>query len=197
MNGFGVAGGGFRNELKFWMIHCFGSVAPFTAFTLSFVGSRSEPVAGVLAAFSATALFALACALIGVRFGGFAKSRAIFPRALRVILHLRALQVGLFFAIYLVGMLVKPVAGLAIFLIVPDFICGMGAARIYDRLSEDVTVKGSVILEACHPFLSSFVFTGLFAVVWSVVFCVLTLPTMIVLSFRNAIKRQGRGGGFR
>lgn len=153
-------------------------------------------VVDAFARFTATVLFALVCALIGVRFGGFAKSRAIIPRALRVILHLRALQVGLFFAIYLVGMFVKPVGGLAIFLIVPDFIYGMGAARIYDRLSENVTVKGSVILEACYPFLRSFIFTGLFAVVWSVVFCVLTLPTMIVLGFRNAIKRKGRARGF-
>jgi len=196
MNAANCSGSKFRAELKFWMIHCFVSVAPLIAFTFV-LGSSRGFIPGTLGKLSATALFAIACALIGIRFGGYAKSRAIFPRALRVILQLRALQVGLFFAIYLVGMLVKPVAGLAIFLIVPDFICGLRAERIYDRLSENVTVKGSVILEACHPFLSSLVSTGLFAVVWSVVFCVLTLPTMIVLSFRNPTKRQGRAGGFR
>jgi len=155
MNRISAMDGDFRAELKFWMIHCFVSAAPLIAHVFNY-GSGSRMVVDAFARLSATALFALACALIGLRFGGFAKSRAIFPRALKVILHLRALQVGLFFAIYLVGVLVKPVAGLAIFLIVPDFICGLGAARIYDRLSEDVAAKGNEILEACYPFLRSF-----------------------------------------
>ncbi|MFM2199183.1 MAG: hypothetical protein RLZZ505_2615 [Verrucomicrobiota bacterium] len=196
MNGIATLGGRFRAELKFWMIHCFVSAAPIFAFVLSF-GAKRVMVADLVARMVITVLFALACTLIGLHFGGYAKSRKIFPRALRVILHLRALQVGLFFAIYLVGLLVKPVAGLATFLFVPDFICGLGAERIYDRLSENVTVKGSAILEAWHPFLSAFVFMGLFDLVWSVVFCLLNLPTMLVLSIRDGIKRQRRARGIR
>lgn len=184
-NGIGVASGGFREELKFWMIHCFISVAPLIAFRFS-LGLKYGLEMGTLGTVTATALFALACALIAVWFGGFAQSRAIFPSALRVILHLRALQVGLFFMLYMAAMLIKPIASLAFFFIIPDFTFGMGAHRIYGRLSEHVTVKGSVILETCHPFLSSFVFTGLLALIWSVVFCALTLPTMIVLNIRGA-----------
>jgi hypothetical protein len=173
--------GDFRAELKFWMIHCFVSAAPLFVFVLSF-GAKREMVAGLVAKIVITAFFALACTLIGLHFGGFAKSREIFPKALRVILHLRALQVCLLIPMYVAGNIVKPMAPLAYSFLMPDILCGLGAARIYDRLSEDVAVKGSDILEAWHPFLSAFVFMGIFAVVWVVVFCVLTLPTMLVLS---------------
>jgi hypothetical protein len=176
--------GDFRAELKFWMIHCFVSAAPFMVFAM-FFGSKREWVAGMVARILIAALFALTCTLIGLHYGGFAKSRAIFPRALRVILHLRALQVVLLFTISLASMLFKQIAPLAYLFAVPDFTCMMGAGRIYERLSEDVTVKGSAILEAWHPFLSAFVGMGLLAVVWSVVFCVLTLPTMLVLGIRG------------
>lgn len=196
MNGIATMGGKFRVELKFWMIHCFISAAPLFVFVLSF-GAKREMVADLVARLVITVLFALACTLIGLHFGGFAKSREIFPRALRVILHLRAWQVCLLIPLYVAGIIMKPMAPLAFVFFAPDFICGMGADKIYERLSEDVTVQGSAILEAWHPFLSAFVFMGLFAVVWSVVFCVLTLPTMLMMCLRDGIKRQRRAIGIR
>jgi len=196
MNGVSAMSGDFRSEMKFWLIHCFVSAVPYLSFALS-LESQSELLAGMVARISATALFALACALIGMRFGGFAKSQAVYPRALRVILRLRALQVCLLIPVYVAGIFFKTVAPVAIALLAPDFICGLGAVKMYERLSEDVTVKGGVILEAWHPFLSAFVFMGLFAVVWSVVFCALTLPTMLPLSLRDSKKRHRRIRVFR
>lgn len=201
MSGIFKMGDDFWAELKFWVLHCFVSAFPLLGIATLF-GSKSEWMVDLSARVVMVLLFALACSFIGMHVGGFAKSRAIFPRALRVMLHLRTVQVCLLIPIHVIGTLIKPLAPLSLAFYMPDFLCIVGAETIYDRLSEGVTVKGSVILEAWHPFLSSFVYMGLFAVVWSVLFCVLTLPTMLVLSIRgerrlNPVSRNGGKGSFR
>ena len=99
-------------------------------------------------------------------------------------------MVGVMFAGYLLGKLTG-LPGLMI-LFVPDVLVGFQAWRIDGLLREGATVKGNAVLEFAYPFLSPLVGVLLLALVWSVVFALLSLLVMIPLRLEDEKRRPGR-----
>ena len=179
-----------KGEFGFWMLHGVTSVIPYLSFAVA-IGS-GKPLTTALPMLTATILFAVGCTLVAMRWGGFANSRALFPRALRIILRFRMALVIALLACLGVSSLGVGVAGVLPLLVAPDVMCVTTAGIIYERLAENVSISGNVTLTFFHPFLSLFVGTMLLALVWSAVFLVLSLLTMIPLRIRENVVRRRR-----
>ena len=176
-----------RGEIRFWTIHCLLNVLPLFAWMLAHASPTSGDIFGMLVA---ALMVGLLCGAPGARLGGFSKSRALFPRALVIVLKLRVGFIGILLVTLgfeALGFAPPVFIG---YLFGPDVLCVLAAGTIHGSLAENVSVAGNPTLEFLHPFLNSFVGISLLALVWALVFVALSLFVMIPL---RLLDERGRG----
>jgi hypothetical protein len=83
-------------------MHSLTSIAPFLVFIVS-AGSGRNLVIDVFNILLVIVSFAMGCTMVAFRFGGFPKLRFLFPRALRIVLHLPMTMAGLLLASCAIG----------------------------------------------------------------------------------------------
>lgn len=180
-----------KGEFGFWLLHCLISILPYLAFAVS-MGSGKPLTTTALPILTAVVLFAAGCTLIAMRWGGFAKSRSLFPRALRIILRIRMALVAALLAGVGVSSLGVEVSRLLTVLGAPDIMCVVVAGNIYERFADNVSISGNATLTLLHPFLSMFAGTAILALVWSTAFLALSLLTMIPLRIYENVRHRRR-----